>query len=85
VQSQLWGKAESYLEASLAIAPGWEAHVELAHLAERMDRTDDANRHYRAAAELSGADPPGAAVAVFTGRNSGITLTSAARSRPGGR
>ena len=51
VQSQLWGKAESYLEASLAIAPSWEAHVELAHLAERMDRTDAANRHYRAAAE----------------------------------
>lgn len=53
VQSQLWGKAESYLDASLAIAPGWEAHVELAHLAERIGRTDDANRHYRAAAELS--------------------------------
>ena len=53
VQSQLWGKAESYLEAALAIAPGWEAHVELAHLAERIERTDDANRHYRAAAELS--------------------------------
>ena len=51
VQSQLWGKAESYLEASLAIAPSWEAHVELAHLAERMDRDDEANRHYRAAAE----------------------------------
>lgn len=53
VQSQLWGKAESYLDASLAIAPGWEAHVELAHLAERIGRTDDANVHYRAAAELS--------------------------------
>ena len=53
VQSQLWGKAESYLDASLAISPGWEAHVELAHLAERIGRTDDANRHYRAAAELS--------------------------------
>ncbi|WP_374264165.1 heme biosynthesis HemY N-terminal domain-containing protein [Zoogloea sp.] len=53
VQSQLWGKAESYLEAALAVEPGWEAHVELAHLAERVGRTDDANRHYRAAAELS--------------------------------
>ena len=52
-QLQLWGKAESYLEASLAVAPGWEAHVELAHLEERIGRTDDANRHYRAAAELS--------------------------------
>jgi len=53
VQSQLWGKAESYLDASVAVAPSWEAHVELAHLAERIGRTDDANRHYRAAAELS--------------------------------
>ena len=53
VQSQLWGKAESYLDAALAIEPGWEAHVELAQLAERVGRTDDANRHYRAAAELS--------------------------------
>lgn len=53
VQSQLWGKAESYLGAALAIEPGWEAHVELAHLAERIGKTDDANRHYRAAAELS--------------------------------
>ena len=53
VQSQLWGKAESYLDASLAILPGWEAHVELGRLAERIGRTDDANRHYRAAAELS--------------------------------
>jgi HemY protein len=53
VQSQLWGKAESYLDAALAIEPGWEAHVELARLAERIGRTDDANRHYRAAAELS--------------------------------
>ena len=46
-------KAESYLDASLAVAPGWEAHVELARLSERIGRTDDANRHYRAAAELS--------------------------------
>jgi len=53
VQSQLWGKAESYLGVALAIEPGWEAHVELAHLAERIGKTDDANRHYRAAAELS--------------------------------
>ncbi len=59
VQSQLWGKAESYLEASLAIAPGWGAHVELARLAERIGRTDDANRHYRAAAELARAPEAG--------------------------
>lgn len=51
-QRQLWGKAESYLEASLAVAPGRAAHIELARLFDRLGRVDDANRHYRAAATL---------------------------------
>ncbi|MDD3352147.1 heme biosynthesis HemY N-terminal domain-containing protein [Zoogloea sp.] len=53
VQSQLWGKAESYFDAALAVAPGLEAHLELANLADRLGRGDDANRHYRAAAEMA--------------------------------
>jgi HemY protein len=47
---QLWGKAQSYLEASLAIAPSRGANLELAELFDRLDRPDQANRHYRAAA-----------------------------------
>lgn len=47
---QLWGKAQSYLEASLAVAPDCAAHIELARLFDQLERTDDANRHYRAAA-----------------------------------
>jgi HemY protein len=47
---QLWGKAESYLEASLSQQPSRAAHVELARLLDSLDRVDDANRHYRAAA-----------------------------------
>jgi HemY protein len=49
-QRQLWGKAQSYLEASLAIAPSRAAHAELAGLLEHLEKTDDANKHYRAAA-----------------------------------
>lgn len=50
---QLWGKAQSYLEASLAVAPSREGHLELARLLERLEKTTDANRHFRAAAEFA--------------------------------
>jgi HemY protein len=49
-QRQLWGKAQSYLEASLAVAPSCAAHIELARLCDTLERPDEANRHYRAAA-----------------------------------
>ena len=48
---QLWGKAQSYLEASLAVAPSREAHLELARLLDRLEKGTDASRHFRAAAE----------------------------------
>lgn len=54
LQVQLWGKAQSYLEASLAIRKNVAAHLALARLAERLERPADAQKHYRAAAELSG-------------------------------
>ena len=43
----LWGKAQSYLEASLAIEPGYAAHLALARLHESLGNTDAAQRHYR--------------------------------------
>lgn len=49
-RQQLWGKAQSYLEASLAVDVSCAAHVELARLFDHLERPDDANRHYRAAA-----------------------------------
>jgi len=49
-QKQLWGKAESYLEASLAIEATADAHLELASLLDELERSDAANRHYRKAA-----------------------------------
>jgi len=47
---QLWGKAQSYFEASLAVEPTTAAHLELAGLLDHLERTAEADRHYRAAA-----------------------------------
>jgi HemY protein len=52
-QRELWGKARSYLEASLALHPARDAHVALARLCDRIDLADEANRHYRAASQMS--------------------------------
>ncbi|GAB4177021.1 MAG: heme biosynthesis protein HemY [Rhodocyclaceae bacterium] len=50
-QHRLWGKAESYLEASLALRPTPEAHLALARLFDSLGRHEEADRHFRAAAE----------------------------------
>ena len=50
-RTELWGKAQSYLEASLGIQPEVDTHLALAHLFETLERPADAQRHYRAAAE----------------------------------
>jgi HemY protein len=47
---ELWGKAQSYLEASLSEEPSRGAHVALAQLLDRIGKPEDANRHYRASA-----------------------------------
>ncbi|HEX6735023.1 MAG TPA: heme biosynthesis HemY N-terminal domain-containing protein [Azonexus sp.] len=52
VRQRLWGKAQSYLEASLAVAPTQQAHLELARLFDQLERPDEANKHYRASALL---------------------------------
>lgn len=46
-RQELWGKAQSYLEASLGVEPGYQAHVALAQLLEKLQRPDEACRHYR--------------------------------------
>lgn len=45
----LWGKARSYLEASLSIEPGHEAHRLLGELLAQQGDRDGANRHLSAA------------------------------------
>ena len=53
ILQQLWGKAQSYLDAALSIEDAGDTRLVLAGLAERLERQDEANRHYRAAAQLS--------------------------------
>jgi HemY protein len=50
--AELWGKAQNYLEASLSFGETRAAHVELARLAEREGRAEEAQRHFRRAGEL---------------------------------
>ncbi len=49
-ERELWGKAQSYLEASQAARPSRSAHIALARLFEKIGRVEDANREYRASA-----------------------------------
>ena len=52
INAQLWGKAQSYLESSIQHGATVEAYLALAHLLENLERKDEAQGHYRAAAEL---------------------------------
>jgi HemY protein len=53
LRSQLWGKARSYLEASIGAIPSAEAYRELAQLLERMGEKEAAMEYYRAGLELT--------------------------------
>lgn len=53
IQQQLWGKAQSYLEAALSIENSRDTRLLLAGLAEQLGRPEEANRHYRAAAQIA--------------------------------
>ena len=50
----LWGKAQSYIEASLALEPTHDGHMTLAALMEQLGKPQEAVRHFRRSAELSG-------------------------------
>jgi len=52
-RESLWGKAQTYYEASLALAPHWRTHVALGEMLARLDRHDAANVHLAAALRLS--------------------------------
>ena len=54
IRQRLWGKAQSYLEASLSVEPTQQGHLELARLFDLLERPEDANKHYRASALLDG-------------------------------
>jgi len=52
-RQQLWGKAQTYLEASLALDNHWRAHVALGELLAELGRQDEANAHLAAALQLA--------------------------------
>lgn len=50
---ELWGKAQSYLDASISIESSCSAHLVLAQLQEKLENTDAARKHYRESLELA--------------------------------
>lgn len=59
MRQALWGKAQSYLEASVALAPSLDAHMTLARLMEQVGKPQEAMRHIRRSAELAKLDQRG--------------------------
>jgi len=59
-REKLWGKAQTYLEASLALDDDYRTHVALGELFARLGRNDDANAHLAAALKLALAELGGA-------------------------
>jgi HemY protein len=49
----LWGKAQSYLEASVAVEPTYSAHLALARLQEQLGNADAARRQEREGLRLA--------------------------------
>jgi len=52
-RQQLWGKAQTYLEASLGVENTWRAHLALGELLGRLGRDAEANAHFVAALKLA--------------------------------
>ncbi len=53
VRAQLWGKAQTYFEASLALDDAYETRVALGELFARLGRTDEANTQLADALKLA--------------------------------
>jgi HemY protein len=52
-RAQLWGKAQTYFEASLAVEDTWRTRVALGELFARLNRVSDANAQLALALELT--------------------------------
>ena len=52
-RSQLWGKAQTYFEASLSVEPSHRAHLALGELFRKLGRESEANAHLAAALRLA--------------------------------
>jgi HemY protein len=47
MRNKLWGKARSYLEASIGIAPRSDSYKELGNLMEKLEEPDNAAKYFR--------------------------------------
>lgn len=56
LHQELWGKAQSYLDASLSMRPSREAYTTLAKLAEKLHQPDQAFQHYQQANKFACSD-----------------------------
>ncbi|HUP28712.1 MAG TPA: heme biosynthesis HemY N-terminal domain-containing protein [Usitatibacter sp.] len=54
MRQSLWGKAQSYIEASLALEPTHDGHMSLARLMEQIGKPQEAVAHFRKSAQLAG-------------------------------
>ena len=52
LQQKLWGKARSYLDASISISPSHAAYTALAQLAQQMKKPEEAFKYYQSAMGL---------------------------------
>lgn len=52
LHQKLWGKAQSYLEASISVAPGRAAYTALGQLAENLKKPEEAFKYYQRAMEF---------------------------------
>jgi HemY protein len=52
-RQQLWGKAQTYLEASLALDNAWRTQLALGELLARLGRSGEATPHFAAALKLA--------------------------------
>jgi HemY protein len=53
IKCELWGKAQNYLEASIAVKSSYEAHLMLALLNEKIGKPEIAKDHYTKGLEAS--------------------------------
>lgn len=52
-RQELWGKAQNYLEASIAVEPTYTAHLAAAQLHDQLGNAEAARRHYRQSLDLA--------------------------------
>jgi len=52
LHQKLWGKAQSYLDASISVHPSPEAYKALGQMAESLGKADDAARYFQRAMKL---------------------------------